>query len=446
MEPTDPADRHPRDRLRPQLGLTDATLLCVASVIGSGIFLTPGTIAERLPHAGLILAVWLAGGVLSLLGALANAELGAMYPHAGGDYVYLREAFSPFAGFATGWVSFFAIFTGTVATLAAGVGEALGAFVPLGEGGKLAVALAVTFAASWLNVVGVRGSAYVNNAGALLKLFALGALVLVAPLSGLGDWTRLAPFAPGAGGVAPSEFGLALSPVLFSYLGWNATVFVASEIHDPQRNVPRSLFLGLALCIAIYLAVNAVYLYALPLDALQGAGNAGEATARTLFGPVSGTLLSLFVLGSIAATLNATILVGPRIAYAMALDERFFRGVDGVHERYRTPHVAIWLQAGVAALLLLVLRSFPSVLDFTTFAIVLATIADTLALYALRRSRPEAPRPYRAFGYPWLPAVYLVANAAVAFAMLRGNPRETLICLAVIASAVPFWFAFARRS
>src|SRR5258705_8644911 len=129
----------------------------------------------------------------------------------------------------------------------------------------------------------------------------------------------------------------------------------------------------------------------------------------------------------------------------MALDERFCRGVDAVHPTYQTPHVAIWLQAGVAAALLLVLRKFPSVLDFTTFAIVLATIADTLALYALRRSRPDAPRPYRAFGYPWLPAIYLVANAAVAFAMLRGNPRETLICLAVIASAVPFWFVFARR-
>src|SRR5262245_30505597 len=220
-------DRHPRDRLRPELGLTDATLLCVASVIGSGIFLTPGTIAERLPHAGLILAVWLAGGVLSLLGALANAELGAMYPHAGGDYVYLRQAFSPFAGFVTGWVSFFAIFTGTVATLAAGVGEAIGAFVPLGDPAKLSVALAVTFAASWLNVVGVRGSARVNNAGAILKLAALAALVLLAPIVGGGDLTRLDPFGPGASGVAPSEFALALSPVLFSYLGWNATVFVA---------------------------------------------------------------------------------------------------------------------------------------------------------------------------------------------------------------------------
>src|SRR5258706_2600700 len=442
-------DRHPRDRLRPALGLTDATLLCVASVIGSGIFPTPGAIAERLPHPGLILAVWLAGGALSLAGALANAELGPMYPHAGGDYVYLREAFSPFAGFVTGWVSFFAIFTGTVATLAAGPAEAVAEVVPaelgpMGDGAKLAVALVAVLAASWLNVVGVRGSARVNNAGAGLKIVALAALVVLAPFLGAGDVTRLNVFAPGAGSSSWSDFGLALSPVLFSYLGWNATVFVASEVRDAQPNVPRSLFLGLAICIAVYLAVNTVYLYALPLGELQESGNAGEAAAHALFGPVSGRLLALFVLGSILATLNATILAGPRIAYAMALDERFFRGVDAVHPTYHTPHVATWVQAGVAAALLLVLRSFPSVLDFTTFAIVLATIADTLALYTLRRRRPDVPRPYRAWGYPWVPGLYVVANAAVAFAMLRGNPRESLVCLLVIASAVPFWFLFAR--
>jgi APA family basic amino acid/polyamine antiporter len=437
-----PSERHPRDRLRPELGLADATLLCVASVIGSGIFLTPGAIAERLPHPGLILAVWLAGGALSLAGALANAELGAMYPHAGGDYVYLREAFSPLAGFVTGWVSFFAIFTGTVATLAAGVGEALGAFFPLGDGGKLLVALVATFGASWLNVVGVRDSARVNNAGAALKIVALGALVVLAPLSGAGDVARLSFSAPGASGATWSAFGLALSPVLFSYLGWNATVYVASEIHDAQRNVPRSLFLGLAICIAVYLAVNAVYLYALPLDALRASGNAGEAAARALFGPVSGTVLAAFVLGSILATLNATILVGPRIAYAMAIDERFFRGVDAVHPRFGTPHISIWVQAGVAAVLLLVLRSFPSVLDFTTFAIVLATIADTLALYALRMRRPGAARPYRAWGYPLVPGLYVLANVAVGIALLVGNPRESAICLGVILSAIPFWYGF----
>jgi APA family basic amino acid/polyamine antiporter len=270
--------------------------------------------------------------------------------------------------------------------------------------------------------------------------------VLLAPFVGGGDASRLAgPALAGAKGSGSwSEFGLALSPVLFSYLGWNATVYVASEIREPQRNVPRSLFLGLAVCIAVYLAVNAVYLYALPLDELQRASNAGQAAAHALFGDVGGTLLAWFVLGSILATLNATILVGPRIAYAMALDGRFFRGVDAVHARYETPHVAIWVQAGVACALLLVLRSFPSVLDFTTFAIVLATIADSVALYVLRHTRPERPRPYRAWGYPWVPAAYVVANVAVALNMLAGKPRESLVCLAVIASAVPFWLAFGR--
>lgn len=439
-------DRHPRDRLRRELGLSDATLLCVASVIGSGIFLTPGEIASLLPHPGLVLLVWIAGGLLSMAGALTNAELGAMYPHAGGDYVYLREAFSPFAGFLMGWVSFLAIFTGTVATLAAGFGEALAPMLGLGEAGRLAVALAVTLAASALNVVGVRDSARFNNATALLKVGALAALVLLAPFSPAGDLANLQPLVAGAGDVSLASFGLALSPVLFSYLGWNSAVYVASEIHDPQRNVPRSLFLGLAVCIAVYLLVNVVYLYAIPVTEMRGLGNAGEAAAHALFGPLSGRILAFFVLGSILGTLNATILVGPRIAYAMALDERFFVGVDLVHPRFGTPHVAIWVQAGVAVALLLVLRSFPSVLGFTTFAIVLATIADTLALYTLRRRRPDMPRPYRAWGYPWVPAVYLVANALVAFALMRGAPLETLGCLAVIASGMPFYLAFARRT
>jgi len=439
-------DRHPRDRLRRELGLSDATLLCVASVIGSGIFLTPGEIASLLPHPGLILLVWVAGGALSLAGALANAELGAMFPHAGGDYVYLREAFTPFAGFVMGWVSFLAIFTGTVATLAAGFAEALAPMLGLGELATLGVALAVTFAASVLNVVGVRDSARFNNATALLKVGALAALVLLAPFSPAGDGANLQPLVTGAGDISLASFGLALSPVLFSYLGWNSAVYIASEIHDPQRNVPRSLFLGLAICIAVYLLVNVVYLYAIPVTEMRGLANAGEAAAHALFGPVSGRILSFFVLGSILGTLNATILVGPRIAYAMALDERFFAGVDIVHPRFQTPHVAIWVQASVAAALLLVLRSFPSILGFTTFAIVLATIADTVALYTLRRRRPDLPRPYRAWGYPWVPAIYLVANALVAFALLRGAPLESLGSLVVIASAVPFYRAFARRT
>lgn len=442
---TDDPTRHPRDRLARELSLTDATFLVVASVIGSGIFLTPGSIASALPHPELVFAAWIAGGLLSLAGALANAELGAMYPHAGGNYVYLREAFHPAAGFLVGWLTFFVIYAGTIATLAAGFAEGVGGFVALGDGAKLALAIGMTLAGTSLNVVGVRAGARFNNVTTGLKVAALLAFVIAGPLLGDGDASNLVRAAGATDGVTLAAFGLALSPVLFSYLGWNASVYVASEIHEPERNLPRSLFLGLALCTAVYLAVNAVYLYALPVEAQAGQGNVGEAAARTLFGGVGGKLVAAFVLASILGTLNATILVGPRIAYAMAIDGRFFGGVDRVHEVYRTPHIALAAQAATAVALLLVLRSFPSVLDYTTFAIVLATMADTLALYALRRRQPGRARPYRAWGYPWVPALYFLANGGVALAMLWGRPFECAVGLAVLAAGLPFYAAFARR-
>lgn len=441
----DAADRHPRDRLRRELSLTDATLLGVASVIGSGIFFTPGAVADRIPDPGWILLAWLVGGLLALAGALANAELGAMFPHAGGDYVFLREAFHPGAGFLMGWVSFLAIFTGTVATLAAAFADALTAFVPLGGGQKLGVAVAVTVVMSALNYVGVRTSARFNNGTSAIKIGALAAFAVLGLGFGTGTFANAT-----AGALPPGElplvgFGLALSPILFSYLGWNATVYVASEIVDPRRNVPRSLFLGLAVCIVLYLAVNVTYLYALPVETMRGIENVGEAAAGALFGPRSGTLLALFVVASVLGTLNATILVGARIAYAIALDGRFFAGADRVHVRFATPHVAIVVQAVVALAILLALRTFRGILDFTTFAIVLATMADTLALFALRRRQPDRLRPYRAWGYPWVPAGYFLANAAIAAVMLYGNPKDTLVCLAVIASGIPFYFWFSRK-
>jgi basic amino acid/polyamine antiporter, APA family len=438
-------DRHPLDRLARQLSLIDATMLCVSSVIGVGIFLTPGTVADVLPHVGVILAAWLVGGLLSLAGALANAELGAMYPHAGGDYVYLREAYHPFAGFVIGWLSFFVIYAGTVATLATGFAEGLAHFVSLGAAGKTLAAVAITAATSWINYLGVRTGARFNNVATGFKIAALVALGLLGPLLGHGDFGHFRPLLSGWGDVRFSGFGLALSPILFSYLGWNASVYVASEIRDPARNVPRSLFLGLAICTVIYLLINGVYLFALPLSQLRGEVRVGEAAARALFGDAGGVLTAALVLASIVGCLNATILVGPRIAYAMALDGYFFRGVDRVHEANRTPHIAIIAQALTAIALVAVLRSFPSVLDYTTFAIVLATIADTTALYTLRYRQPTRRRPYRAWGYPVIPALYLLANAAIATAMLWGRPTECAIALAVASTAVPFYLLWTRR-
>jgi APA family basic amino acid/polyamine antiporter len=235
---------------------------------------------------------------------------------------------------------------------------------------------------------------------------------------------------------------LALSPVLFSYLGWNASLYVASEIHDPERTLPRSLFVGLALCTAIYVLVNLAYLYALPVAQLAGDHRAGETAARVFFGAAGGAIGAALILASILSCLNATILVGPRIAYAMALDGLFFAGLDRVHLRYQTPHIAIIAQALTATALLTLLQSFPSVLDYTTFAIVLATIADTTALYALRRRQPNRPRPYHAAGYPLVPALYILANAGIAVAMLLGRPRECAVALAVAATGLPFFFWF----
>lgn len=438
------ARAHPRDRLVRELGLADTTFLVVSSVIGAGIFFTPGVVAGSIPDPRWFLLAWLIGGGLSLAGALANAELGAMFPRAGGDYVYLREAFHPAAGFLVGWLSFFVIYAGTVATLATAFSEGVGRFIALGDGGELVLAVVVIGLTTWINYVGVRSGATFNNVTAVLKIGAIALLVI----AGLVLPTASAEALPLAtnGTVTVQGFALAMSPVLFTYLGWNAPVYVASEIREPGRNVPRALFFGLAICTGLYLFLNLLYLQTTPMVELASATNAGAGAAEALFGNIGGRLASLLILLSVLGCLNATILVGPRIAYAMGLDGHFFAGADRVHAANRTPHVALAAQAFVAVLLIVVLRSFPRVLDYTTFAIVVATMADVAALYALRRSRPDADRPYRAWGYPFVPALYFLANGAIAVAMLIGRPAECLIAIAVTLTGLPFLWFFSRRS
>lgn len=433
------AGAHPRDRLPRTLSLGDATLLIVASVVGSGIFFTPSRVAGLLPSAGAYLLVWLAGALISLMGAFVNAELGAMYPRAGGNYAYLREGIHPAAGFLAGWLSFFAIYAGTIAALAVVAVEILAPSLGRERSGILIASAALVAAVSILNLVGTRFGAAFNRLTTLVKIAALGAFVLLGPLLGEGSfepWRGLAsaPDGPGSdpSGIPWLAFGQALSPVLFSYLGWNASVYVASEIRDPQRNVPRSLFLGLGLCSALYLAVNAVYLYALSPAEIAAAPDTGQAAARALFGPAGGRLVAAFVLVSVLGTLNAQILIGPRIVYAMALDEPFFAGASRVHAAYRTPSVAIAVQAAVAIGLIFFLETFPKALDFTVFAILLATLADTAALFRLRRRRPDQPRPYRAFGHPGLSALYLGITVAIGVAIARASPRECAVALLLL--------------
>jgi APA family basic amino acid/polyamine antiporter len=427
----------PRDRLRRVLSLWDASMLVVASVIGAGIFLTPGRVAALLPDARWLLLAWGVGALLSLAGALANAELGAMFPRAGGDYVYLREGLHPAAGFLVGWLSFFAIYAGTIAALAVVLGESLSKAFGWGGAGVLASSAGVILVFSALNARSVRWGVRLNNLTSLAKLLALAAFAGLGPLLGEGSF---APWRVGAASGEPGlvalesgglglRFGQALSPILFSYLGWNASVYVASEIRDPDRNLPRSLFLGLGLCAALYLIVNGVYLYALPPAELIAASDAGEAAARALFGPIGGRLVAGFVLVSVAGSLNAMVLVGPRIVYAMALDGLFLGRAGRVHATRHTPAAAVWVQALTAIGLIAFLESFPRALDFTVFAIVLR--------------RPDLERPYRAWGYPVVPAVYLVVQLAIAGAILLGSPREAAVAIALLAVGLLIYLGFA---
>jgi APA family basic amino acid/polyamine antiporter len=295
-----------------------------------------------------------------------------------------------------------------------------------------------------VNAYATRAGAVLNTATAYAKVAALVALVVLGPIIGHSS-VAAAPFAS-AGPATITGLGAALAPVIFSYLGWNASTYVAGEIESPGRNLPRSLFWGLGICTAIYLLVMVTYVYTLGMGKLSLTEDVGFQVGRTLFGPKGGLVVTAILLVSVFGSLNANVLVGPRIAYAMAADGLFPRFVARLSARAQTPWVAVVAQSVAATILVFAFGDdLFRVLDYTTFAIVLATIADTSALYVLRRRAPDKPRPYRAAGYPVVPLLYIVANVGVAIAMLRGRPIECLTSLGVLATGVPVYWIFARR-
>jgi APA family basic amino acid/polyamine antiporter len=421
-------------------------MLVVSSVIGVGIFLTPGDVAKHFPQAASFFAAWLLGGALALAGALANAELGAMFPKAGGNYVYLTAAYHPMAGFMVGWLSFFAIFAGTVATLAVGFTISLSNLVSIDPWTRIVVAVVVVWTASAVNAYATKAGAALNTSTAYLKIAALLFIVLLGPV--IGHARTAADPLSGEGSVSFTAFGAGLAPVLFSYLGWNASVFVAGEIESPDKNLPRSLFWGLGICTAIYVLVTATYVYALGMRSLAGMPVAGIRAGTVLFGEKGGPVLAVIMMASIFGTVNANVLVGPRIAYAMATDGLFFRSAAALNSQ-KTPHLAVIGQAIVATVLVVAFKadsdSLQKVLNYTTFAIVLATIADTTALYVLRKRDPERPRPYRAAGYPVVPGLYVLANVAIAISMVIGAPVACLTSVGVLLAGAPIYLMFARR-
>ena len=448
-----------RPALVRSLGAWDGALITIGATVGSGIFLTTGDIARRLPQPGLILLLWVAGGLYAMAGALAYSELGTMFPRAGGQYHFLKEAYGRLWGFLFGWTSFLVIMTGGIAAIAVGFGEYLGVFLPvfsgssellslrLGElhwavkGPQLAGALAIVLL-TLVNWLGVREGALVQNVATALKV---GALALLAAI-GLGAPAASAPswWMPVPEGSLVAGLGLGMVAVLWTYDGWYVLTFSAGEMKRPERTLPRGLLWGVAVVATLYLAINWVYVRALDPAALAQAPRVAEAAAVALRGPGAARAVSVVILLSMFGCLAANVLCCARIYQPMAEDGVFFRSLARIDPRRRTPSTSLLAQGGLAAVLALS-GTYAELYTTVVFAGVLFQAATAAAVFVLRRTRPDAPRPYRAWGHPWVTGAFVLGCLALATVSLIQAPVRSLLGLALIASGLPAYAWWSRR-
>lgn len=442
--------------LERRLGPLDAAAIIVANVIGGGILFTPPQVAALVPHAGLFLLVWVAGGALAFAGAMAYAELATARPRAGGEYVYLNAAFGPSAAFLTGWTSFVAGFSGAIATSAVVMVFYLGRFLPrvADEAPWLVVtvvpgvvaltlspltltAVSIIAATAALHVRGVGPGRIVMNALTILKVTALVGFIAL----GLSVGARSVPRLTDPVTVVPAGWLLALIPVMFTYSGWNAAAYVAEEIRDPNRNVSRALALGAGAVVAIYLLLNVVYLVVIPVGELAHIdGSVLDVIADRMLGATAGAVMGAVSIVSLAASISAMTFAGPRVYFAMARDGLFFASAARVHARYRTPAAAIVAQAVWSAVLVLTATA-QALVTYTGFAIVLFSGVAIVALFVLRRREASVRPSFSAWGYPVAPALYVGVSALILLNGLYRTPLQTGAGVAIIAAGLPVYAA-----
>lgn len=438
--------------LRRELGVWGAASIVVGTVIGSGIFLVPKTMILQVGDVQTLFAVWIAGGLLSLGGALTYAELSAMMPEAGGEYNYLREAYGPFFGFLYGWTQMWVAKSGSVATLATGFFYYLANFwpalekvalrlpVPLGDGGGdleirsgqlLAMGLILTL--GLINWHGLRAGAGVQIAATLLKVGLIAGIVVAGLVAGR----------TGSGGPVPAPAGAAgffgaLVAALWAYDGWNNVTMVAGEVKNPQRNLPLALVLGTALVVVIYLLTNVAYFHVLSPGEVAASDRVAAEMMRRILGEGGASVVSLAAMISIFAALNGSILSGARVPYALAVDGLFFRRFAQVHEKHHVPGFSILALSAWSSVLILTGR-YDQLLTLVIFPSWILYGMATAAVFVLRRKQPDRPRAYRTLGYPIVPLLFVFVAAVLIYFTLKNSPRESLIGLVLIAAGLPFY-------
>jgi len=423
------------DQLPRRLGLLDATLIVVGIVIGSGIFLLPNLIARNLPSGTAIIGVWLAAGLLSYFGALAYGELGAMMPATGGQYVYLREAYGEWCAFLCGWVFALAAVPGGIAFLAVGFAIYLDQFLPLSAGARTAVSLILVAGLSVINAIGVREGVWVQRIFTSLKILGL-LLVICAAI--------FAPSAPSATNpesppLTYGGFGIATAACLMAYNGWSYVSFVAGEVKRPERNLPRALTLGMGVVIALYVSANLAYLHVMRIPEIAASERVGAAVALRVMGPRGASVLSAIVLMSIIGAINGCILTGARIPFAQARDGLFFASFGRIHPRFETPAFAILVQA-IWTCVLIVTGSYQSLSSYTIISAWIFYTMSVAAVWVLRRKAPDAPRPYRMWGYPVTLWLFILVSVWFLVDALVNQTKVSLIALAIAGAGIPTYF------
>ncbi len=436
-----------------RLGLFDATMAVIGGIIGAGIFLNPAIVAQRLSTGPWILGAWIAGGVVAVLGALCFAELGARRPAAGGGYVYLREAFGALPAFLYGWTLLLVIGSGAIAAVAVTFARYATDLLSLPAGAVDPLAMGAIVLLTAVNYVGVRSGATTQNVFTTLKLLALAALIVVSlGVVGRGGAAPAQPVpAPRAPGASPAglalvgAFGAALIPILFSYGGWQQANFIAEEIREPRRNLPRALLLGVAAVVAVYVLANVAYLRTLGATGLAASLAPASETMRAVLGRVGGTLIATGIVASTFGFLNLVILVSPRVYQAMADDGLFFSWAARLHPRFRTPAAALLFQAAWSIVLLLS-GTYGQLLDYVVFGdwIFFGLVVATLFLY--RRRDPIADDvAFRTPGYPLVPGVFVLVALYVVVSSVWSNPANAAVGAALIAAGVPVFALWRRR-
>lgn len=435
------------------LSLMDSVLVLAGGIIGSGIFLTAKDIAQSVLHPALFISIWIAGLLITMLACFALAELGAMFPNAGGQYIYLREAYGEFVAFLYGWMIFTVGVSGTIAALGAGFSEYLGSVFPALEAdeplvhmGSWAlsrghvVSIVAIVLLTIFNVFGVRCGAILQNVATWTKIAAIAAFVILGIAIGHGSWSHYEtsiPAQPGAGSLI-SGIGVALIAVFWAYDGWVYITWVAGEVKDPQRNIPKALVLGMLLVGAIYIAINAVYLYALPMSRIAAETTVAQAAAVAMFSNSAARWLSLTIAISCFGAMAVAILTGARVYYAMAMDGVFFKSLARVHLRWRTPAFSLVLQGAWSCILVLSGR-YDQLFTYVMLMMVLSYILTVIAVFILRQRQPERERPYRCAGYPWGPVLYVVLAGIWGLNAVIERPHETLAGFGIVLVGIPFY-------